>query len=118
MLSNHVAHDVGNLDVGLGRDLAEHQHQPGRRRSFAGDPPLGSSASTASSTASEIWSHTLSGWPSVTDSDVKRLSGELLKVVVIGPPDLDRVPRLTSWPPNEHPPIALIHHIRFRRPRN
>src|SRR6478672_11014827 len=36
--------------------------------------PLGSSCSTASSTVSEIWSATLSGWPSVTDSDVKRNS--------------------------------------------
>src|SRR5215831_5089514 len=36
--------------------------------------PAGSSASTASSTVSEIWSATLSGWPSVTDSDVKRNS--------------------------------------------
>src|SRR3954447_20508899 len=25
--------------------------------------------------ASEIWSHILSGWPSVTDSEVKRYSG-------------------------------------------
>ena len=33
--------------------------------------PVGSSARTASSTASEIWSAILSGWPSVTDSDVK-----------------------------------------------
>src|SRR5712691_5240732 len=33
--------------------------------------PCGSSASTASSTESEIWSAILSGWPSVTDSDVK-----------------------------------------------
>ena len=32
----------------------------------------GSSASTASRTASEIWSATLSGCPSVTDSEVKR----------------------------------------------
>src|SRR3954466_69596 len=32
--------------------------------------PSGSSASTASSTESEIWSATLSGCPSVTDSDV------------------------------------------------
>src|SRR4051795_6766026 len=32
----------------------------------------GSFASAASSTASEIWSAILSGWPSVTDSDVKR----------------------------------------------
>src|SRR5881227_2350551 len=36
--------------------------------------PLGSSSSTASSTASETWSATLSGWPSVTDSEVKRKS--------------------------------------------
>src|SRR5690606_4884619 len=33
----------------------------------------GSWARTASSTASEIWSQTLSGCPSVTDSDVNRL---------------------------------------------
>src|SRR4051794_37105998 len=32
----------------------------------------GSFASAASRTASEIWSAILSGWPSVTDSDVKR----------------------------------------------
>src|ERR1700735_2957638 len=36
--------------------------------------PFGSSRSTASSTPSEIWSAILSGWPSVTDSDVKRNS--------------------------------------------
>src|SRR5437763_12454041 len=33
---------------------------------------FGSFASAASSTASEIWSAILSGWPSVTDSEVKR----------------------------------------------
>ena len=32
----------------------------------------GSAARIASSTASEIWSAILSGWPSETDSDVKR----------------------------------------------
>src|ERR687888_2675036 len=32
--------------------------------------PAGSSASTASRTVSETWSATLSGWPSVTDSEV------------------------------------------------
>src|ERR671934_1276532 len=36
--------------------------------------PFGSSASTASRTVSEIWSATLSGCPSVTDSEVKRKS--------------------------------------------
>src|SRR5436190_15302977 len=34
--------------------------------------PVGSSRSTASRTASEIWSAILSGCPSVTDSDVKK----------------------------------------------
>src|SRR6267142_2399679 len=33
--------------------------------------PMGSSLRTASRTESEIWSAILSGWPSVTDSDVK-----------------------------------------------
>src|SRR5918996_2771387 len=36
--------------------------------------PSGSSASTASRTVSDTWSATLSGCPSVTDSDVKRNS--------------------------------------------
>ncbi len=36
--------------------------------------PPGSSPMIASRTPSEIWSATLSGWPSVTDSDVKRYS--------------------------------------------
>src|SRR5215211_6772526 len=36
--------------------------------------PFGSSRMTASSTPSEIWSAILSGWPSVTDSDVNRYS--------------------------------------------
>ena len=34
--------------------------------------PIGSFSRIASSTASEIWSQILSGWPSVTDSDVKK----------------------------------------------
>src|SRR6266487_1928720 len=36
--------------------------------------PAGSSARTASRTESETWSAILSGWPSVTDSEVKRNS--------------------------------------------
>src|SRR3954454_751824 len=43
--------------------------------------PYGSSASTASRTPSEIWSATLSGWPSVTDSDVKRYSLSAKEVI-------------------------------------
>src|SRR5215213_2189528 len=34
--------------------------------------PVGSSFRTASRTPSEIWSQILSGWPSVTDSEVNR----------------------------------------------
>src|SRR3984957_3051595 len=41
--------------------------------------PFGSAARMASSTASEIWSATLSGWPSETDSEVneKLLIGQI-----------------------------------------
>src|SRR6476646_10823120 len=41
--------------------------------------PAGSSTRTASRIASETWSATLSGWPSVTDSDVKRNSRSLIR---------------------------------------
>src|SRR6185437_1098302 len=40
--------------------------------------------SMPSSTASETWSQTLSGWPSVTDSEVSRKDLELLKDVDTG----------------------------------
>src|SRR2546423_12129518 len=45
--------------------------------------PVGSSAITASRTPSEIWSAILSGWPSVTDSEVNRnsLSGSCWVVI-------------------------------------
>src|SRR3954449_10575652 len=50
--------------------------------------PAGSRDRMASSTASEIWSATLSGWPSVTDSEVKmwRLlpAMETLRLRVVG----------------------------------
>src|ERR671929_1431844 len=66
--------------------------------------PVGSSRSTASSTASEIWSAILSGWPSVTDSEVKRNSrptglldlkeeGELAHVAVPRRPGRERLER-------------------------
>lgn len=35
-------------------------------------PTLNSEEAYLSKTTSEIWSHTLSGWPSVTDSDVNK----------------------------------------------
>src|SRR5581483_8971750 len=45
--------------------------------------PCGSSFMIASSTASEIGSHILSGWPSVTDSEVSVSEGAVMNVVVI-----------------------------------
>src|SRR5436190_829876 len=47
--------------------------------------PSGSSAITASRTPSEIWSAILSGWPSVTDSEVNRNSLSESGWVVIRP---------------------------------
>src|SRR5213593_4423250 len=46
--------------------------------------PSGSAASTASNTASEIWS----GWPSVTDSDVKKVRSAVpnVKPIALFPP--------------------------------
>jgi hypothetical protein len=41
--------------------------------------PRGSSVRTASRTESEIWSATLSGWPSVTDSDVNEKERVLMR---------------------------------------
>src|SRR4051812_10332115 len=55
--------------------------------------PVGSSAITASRTPSEIWSATLSGWPSVTDSDVNRYSFSE-KLVLIG---WTAAPRSGKW---------------------
>src|ERR671938_904407 len=53
--------------------------------------PAGSSASTASRTLSEIWSAILSGWPSVTDSEVK----ENERLVMAG--RLANAPSLLGW---------------------
>jgi hypothetical protein len=39
----------------------------------------GSCAKIASRMASEIWSATLSGWPSETDSEVKRKSFDMMR---------------------------------------
>src|SRR6185436_20646942 len=43
----------------------------------------GSWVRQASSTASLIWSHILSGWPSVTDSEVNMSLGAVINVVLI-----------------------------------
>src|SRR6266571_2706825 len=44
---------------------------------------IGSCAKIASSTASEIWSHSLSGCPSVTDSLVKNAFGLFMKLLTV-----------------------------------
>src|SRR5712691_7358661 len=44
-----------------------------------------SCARIASSTPSEIWSHSLSGCPSVTDSLVKKDFGFFIKLLKVGP---------------------------------
>ena len=72
---DRLAHDLADVDVRLGRDLAGDDDEARRDQRLAGDAAArGPRASTASSTASEIWSATLSGCPSVTDSEVKRNS--------------------------------------------
>src|SRR3954466_14513394 len=57
--------------------------RPVLHRVSAATRDLGSCARMASSTASEIWSETLSGWPSETDSDVNRNS-----LFITGPPSV------------------------------
>src|SRR5436305_12689147 len=51
--------------------------------------PVGSARRTSSKTASEIWSATLSGWPSVTDSDVNRWESRWLMVTPLAEKVLD-----------------------------
>src|SRR5512137_2758468 len=45
---------------------------------------IGSCSKHESRTASAIWSQILSGWPSVTDSEVNKSLGEVMNVLVIG----------------------------------
>src|ERR687883_1888009 len=56
--------------------------------------PVGSSRITASRTPSEIWSAILSGWPSVTDSEVNRNSLSESCWVVIRPGRVQLAARL------------------------
>src|SRR5205809_5122402 len=58
----------------------------------------GSLARMASRMASEIWSASLSGWPSVTDSDVKRWPAAL--VAMACPPEISRAGKAS-------PPLGL-----------
>ncbi|KAK3036368.1 hypothetical protein RJ639_032137, partial [Escallonia herrerae] len=52
---------------GLGRDLAKDHHHVSQATLLSG-----SCSRQASRIASETWSQSLSGWPSLTDSEVKR----------------------------------------------
>ena len=74
-LADRLARDL--LDVDVGRRSRSRRRRPRGRCCTSvsqATRPYGSSRRTASRTPSEIWSATLSGWPSVTDSDVNRYS--------------------------------------------
>ena len=74
-LAHDAARDLRDVQRRGRGDLAGDQHEAGRdAASRMPRGPCGSSVSTASSTASEIWSAILSGWPSVTDSEVNTMS--------------------------------------------
>ncbi len=62
------------INVSFGSDFAGDDHQSGRGESLAGGTTRlkESSVRRASRIASEIWSAILSGWPSVTDSEVNK----------------------------------------------
>src|SRR5436309_13831055 len=69
--------------------------------------PSGSSFRTASRTESEIWSAILSGWPSVTDSDVNRYSRTAIRrtgYFIIRRADIDVPPRSLGSRPAPHEP--------------
>ena len=69
---DRVARDGLEVDDCLRRDLAGEHDETVLQSVSAATRAVRSWASTASSTASEIWSATLSGWPSPTDSEVKK----------------------------------------------
>src|SRR5205823_6463037 len=75
--------------------------------------PNGSSRSTASSTPSEIWSATLSGCPSVTDSDVNRNSLSLS--TVMGSPGFAPLVSLGCRAPAAGPAFAALDEVDDRR---
>src|SRR5215207_8802126 len=62
----------------------------------------GSCASIASRIASLIGSAILSGWPSVTDSDVKRRRGTRFSLADDGTEQVDERPRRRARPPERY----------------
>ena len=67
-----LAHDLGDLHVGVGGDLAQDDYQAVGDGRLAGYPALGSSLHDGIQDGIRIWSQILSGCPSVTDSEVNR----------------------------------------------
>ncbi len=76
---DRLADDLGDLDVGGGADLTGHHGEAGGDHRLAGHPgQSGPRRGWRRGPRLEIWSAILSGWPSVTDSEVKvhwRLTG-------------------------------------------
>jgi hypothetical protein len=70
MSLHHRAHHVGKLDARGRGDLTGDDDEAGLDHRLAGDAGRGSSVRIASRIASETWSQTLSGCPSLTDSEV------------------------------------------------
>ena len=72
-LDDRVAHDRGDVDLPFASVISpETNTTPVVTRVSHATRLFASWASIASRTASLIWSASLSGWPSVTDSDEKR----------------------------------------------
>lgn len=72
-VDNHVANHARNIHIAIRGHLAhDHDHAGGSRR-LNSNSGIRILAITASRIASEIWSHSLSGCPSVTDSDENKV---------------------------------------------
>jgi len=71
-LVNNPPRDGRVVNRRRGGDLAGDHDQAGGEQRLASDARVRVLREAASRTASEIWSAILSGWPSVTDSEVKR----------------------------------------------
>ena len=61
---DRLARDLDVVDVGVGRDLAGQYHEAGVDQGLGSDARAQVLRQMASRMASEIWSATLSGWPS------------------------------------------------------
>jgi hypothetical protein len=71
-LTASVSHDLLVVNLGLGGDFTEHHHHVGLGACLTCYLAFRVRSRQASRTASEIWSQSLSGCPSLTDSEVKR----------------------------------------------